>query len=159
MFERLDQLEAELEQIESALSDSQIASDKERLQTLLKRYGEIHPVVEKYRSYKKLQRQLNEAKELLSSEEDEELRRLAQEEVEQISAQVERLEMELLEELLPKDLNEGKTVIMEIRAGAGGEEAALFAADLFRMYVRYAERKGWKVEVFHSHPTELGGFK
>lgn len=159
MLEKLGQLEAELRQIESELSDSQIASDKERLQVLLKRYSEIYQIVEKYRLYSELKRRLDEAHGLLEHEEDEELRQLAQEEVERLSPQVEQLEMELIEELLPKDPNEGKTVIMEIRAGAGGEEAALFAADLFRMYVKYAERKGWKVEVFHSHPTELGGFK
>lgn len=159
MFEKLEQLEAELIQIERELSDSQTASDKERLQSLLKRYSEIYPLVEKYRRYSELKRRLEEAKGLLEVEEDEELRQLAQEEVERISPQVEQLEMELIEELLPKDPNEGKTVIMEIRAGAGGEEAALFAADLLRMYTKYAERRGWKVEVFHSHPTELGGFK
>lgn len=159
MIERLGELEIELKQIERELSNPQIASDKVRLQTLLKRHGEIAPIVEKYRRYSELRRQLDETMELANSEEDEELQELAREEVERIKADIEQLEVELIESLLPKDPNEGKSVIMEIRAGAGGEEAALFAADLLRMYMRYAERNGWKVEIFHSHPTELGGFK
>jgi peptide chain release factor 1 len=159
MLGTLNELEAEFEQIEKKLSDSQMASNKVMLQSLLKRYGELKPIVDKYRLYKELKEQLSQAKELLETEEDDELRRLAEEEVERLEAQIEQLEMELIEAILPKDPNDGRTVIMEIRAGAGGEEAALFAADLYRMYTKYAEKKNWKVEVFHSHPTELGGFK
>ncbi|HID06335.1 MAG TPA: peptide chain release factor 1, partial [Armatimonadetes bacterium] len=159
MLEKLNSLEAEFREIERALSQSDIAGDPARLQQLLKRHGELAPVIEKYHRYRDVLRQLEEVRELVEEEEDEELRELAEEEMNQLSAERERLEMELLESILPKDPNEGKTVIVEIRAGTGGEEAALFAADLYRMYTRYAERKGWKVETLHAHPTALGGFK
>jgi len=130
MLGTLNELEAEFEQIEKKLSDSQMASNKVMLQSLLKRYGELKPIVDKYRLYKELKEQLSQAKELLETEEDDELRRLAEEEVERLEAQIEQLEMELIEAILPKDPNDGRTVIMEIRAGAGGGGGCTFRCGL-----------------------------
>ncbi len=159
MRQQLDALEAELQTIEQQLADPEIAKDSARLQALMKRHGELLPIVERYREYKRLLQQEQQAREILESESDEDLAKLAQEELETIVPLRERLEEELAEALLPKDPNEGKDLVMEIRAGTGGEEAALFARDLCRMYLRFAERKGWKAEIVYESPSALGGYK
>ncbi len=159
MRQQLDALEAELQTIEQQLADPEIAKDSARLQALMKRHGELLPIVERYREYKRLLQQEQQAREILENESDEDLVKLAQEELETIVPLRERLEEELAEALLPKDPNEGKDLVMEIRAGTGGEEAALFARDLCRMYLRFAERKGWKAEIVYESPSALGGYK
>lgn len=159
MKQQLDMLEAELQAIEKQLTDPETAKDSTRLQALMRRYGELLPIVERYRQYKQLVNQEEQARAILETENDEELLKLAQEELEAIVPQREAVEAELAEALMPKDPNEGKDVVMEIRAGTGGEEAALFARDLCRMYMRCAERKGWEVEIVYESPSALGGYK
>jgi peptide chain release factor 1 len=159
MRQQLAALEAELNAIEAQLSDPETAKDSGRLQALMRRYGELVPIVERYRQYKQLLERERQAREILETENDEDLLKLARDELDTIVPQREALEAELAEALMPKDPNEGKDVVMEIRAGTGGEEAALFARDLCRMYLRYAERKGWKVEIVYENPSALGGYK
>ncbi len=159
MRQQLDALEAELETIEQQLADPEVAKDSARLQALMRRHGELLPIVERYREYKRLLQQEQQAREILETETDEDLVKLAREELETLVPLRERLEEELAEALMPKDPNEGKDVVMEIRAGTGGEEAALFARDLCRMYLRFAERKGWKAEIVYESPSALGGYK
>jgi len=159
MRQQLEALEEELTAIEAQLTDPETAKDSGRLQALKRRYGELAPLVERYRQYKQLLERERQAREILATESDEDLLKLAQEELDTIVPQREALEAELAEALMPKDPNEGKDVVMEIRAGTGGEEAALFARDLCRMYLRYAERKGWKAEIVYESPSALGGYK
>ncbi len=159
MRQQLDALEAELETIEQQLADPEVAKDSARLQALMRRHGELLPIVERYRKYKRLLQQEQQAREILETETDEDLVKLARDELETLMPLRERLEEELAEALMPKDPNEGKDVVMEIRAGTGGEEAALFARDLCRMYLRFAERKGWKAEIVYETLSALGGYK
>ncbi|HOM97707.1 MAG TPA: peptide chain release factor 1 [Acetomicrobium sp.] len=140
------------------LSDPEVISNPAELQRLAKEHAELSKIVEKYREYKEVLRRMEDAMSLCDDD-DEELRELAKEEVAQLKQVLETLEEELAFLLLPKDPDDDKSVIVEIRAGAGGEEAALFAADLYRMYVRYAERKGWKVELITANETGIGGYK
>ncbi len=159
MRQQLEALEAELVSIEEQMADPETAKDSARLQTLMRRHGELLPVVERYRKYKRLLERERQAREILETESDGDLLQLAHEELGEIVPQREALEAELAEALMPKDANDGKDVVMEIRAGTGGEEAALFAKDLCRMYLRYAERKGWKMEIVYESPSALGGYK
>jgi len=156
--EKLDELEKKFKDLELKLSDPEVISNPAELQRLAKEHAELSKIVEKYREYKEVLRQMEDAMSLCD-EDDEELRELAKEEVAQLKQVLETLEEELAFLLLPKDPDDDKSVIVEIRAGAGGEEAALFAADLYRMYVRYAERKGWKVELITANETGIGGYK
>ncbi len=158
MFEHLQGLEEKFEALERQLSRPEVIRDPSRFRRLAKERAELQPIVEKFREYKKVLRQIEEAKEILK-EGDKELRELAEEELKTLNSRKASLEKELKILLLPKDPNDSRNVILEIRAGAGGEEAALFVGDLFRMYSRYAEKKGWKVEILDSHPSSLGGFK
>ncbi|MCS6965104.1 peptide chain release factor 1 [Thermoflexus sp.] len=158
-LEKLEAVERRYEELTAMLADPAVATDISRLRTLSQEREELEPVVEAFRRYQAASRQLEDARQLLETAEDEELAALAREEMERLSEEQERLEQEILRLLLPRDPNDEKNVIMEIRAGAGGEEAALFAADLFRMYSRYAERKGWGVELLSANETGLGGFK
>lgn len=155
---KLDELEKKFKDLELKLSDPKVISNPAELQRLAKEHAELSKIVEKYREYKEVLRQMEDAMSLCD-EDDEELRELAKEEVAQLKQALETLEEELAFLLLPKDPDDDKSVIVEIRAGAGGEEAALFAADLYRMYVRYAERKGWKVELITANETGIGGYK
>jgi len=148
--EKLDELERKFKDLELKLSDPGVISNPHELQRLAKEHAELSKIVEKYREYKDVLRRLEDAMSLCD-EDDEELKELAKEEVAQLKQVLEKLEDELAILLLPKDPDDDKSVIVEIRAGAGGEEAALFAADLYRMYVRYAERKGWKVELITAY--------
>jgi len=158
VLEKLEEIEKRFEEVEASLLREEVISDPELYQKYAKEHAELKKIVEPFRQYKALREKLREVKELLEDQ-DEELRRIAQEEKEQLEEKLEKLERELKLALLPKDPRDERNVILEIRAGTGGEEAALFARDLFRMYTRYAERSGWKVELLDAHPTGLGGFK
>lgn len=160
MFEKLSAVEKKFEEINEKLCDPQAVSDIEQYTSLMKEIKNLTPVVEKFREYKKLKESYDEAKMLLDEgglEKD--FREMVQQEYEEAGENMEKAEQELKVLLLPKDPNDDRNVIVEIRGGAGGEEAALFAGTLFRMYSMYAETKGWKPEILSSNPTELGGFK
>ena len=159
MFENLQVFENRYEELNLKLYDPQSAADRELYAALMKEHKEITPIVEAYRAYQGCVESLAEAKELLEETSEQELRELAQEEIRENSELLARLEEQLKLLLLPKDPNDEKNVIVEIRGGAGGEEAALFAANLYRMYSMYAEKKGWKTELVNLNETELGGFK
>ncbi len=156
MLEKLSLIEQRYEELNQQLLE--VGGDYQRAAQLNKERSELEPIVEKAQSYRQLLRHLEEARTLLESE-DEELRMLAKAEIEALEPQLEEMEEEIKRMLLPKDPRDEKNVIMEIRAGAGGEEAALFAADLFRMYTRYAERQGWKVELLSENRIGIGGYK
>lgn len=155
---KLDKLVEKYQKLQEELSKPEVIQDVKRYRELSKELKELQETYELYERYKKLQKELKDTKELLRSG-DKELRELAEEELERINEELKKVEEELQYHLIPKDPNDSKNVILEIRAGAGGEEAALFAADLFRMYQKYAEEKGWKVTILSSNKTGLGGYK
>ncbi len=160
MFDKLQGIEDKLEKINSSLCDPEVVSNQEEYKKLMREAKTLTPIVEKFREYKKANSDLTEAKEMLAdSSLDKEFRDMASEEAAETQKKTEELKEELKVLLLPKDPNDYKNVIVEIRGGAGGEEAALFAGSLFRMYSMYAERKGWKTEIMNENPTELGGYK
>jgi peptide chain release factor 1 len=159
MFERLDQIEARYEELTHALASPEIISDSSKYQKTARAHSEIAPVVEKYREYKDLKKGIAESKAVLADEKDSEMRAYAQEELEKLEARVAAVEEELKFLLLPKDPNDEKNVILEIRAGTGGDEATLFAAEMFRMYTRFAETQRWKVEVLSTSESGVGGLK
>jgi peptide chain release factor 1 len=159
MFERLDQIEARYEELTQALASPEVINDSAKYQKTAKAHSEIAPVVEKYREYKDLQRGIADSRALLTHEKDTEMRAYAQEELDKLEARVGAVEEELKMLLLPKDPNDEKDVILEIRAGTGGDEATLFASELFRMYTRFAETQGWKVEVLSTSESGVGGLK
>lgn len=158
MHEKLDGVEERYQKIETRLVEPDVVKDQTRYQKYVREHAELGKIVAVYRDYKKTLKALAEGKELLADN-DPEIRDLAQEEIDRHTRKKTQLEEQLKTLLLPKDPNDRKNVLLEIRAGTGGEEAALFAADLFRMYDRYAEKQGWKVEVMTHHPTGSGGFK
>ena len=160
MFEKLAVMEQRYEEISERLSDPDIVSDNKLYTQLMKEFKNMSPIIEKYREYKKEKASFEEAKELLDGGGlDKDFREMAQTEYEDTREAMERITDELKVLLLPKDPNDDKNVIIEIRGGAGGEEASLFANSLYRMYTMYAESRGWKQEVLNANPTELGGFK
>ena len=159
MLEKLAQIEKRYLEIENSLADPDVMSDMENYKKFMKEYKNLLPVVEKYREYKGLEADISDADEILAMESDPELRALAQEQRDEAYAKLEPTMDELKILLLPKDPNDDKNVIIEIRGGAGGEEASLFAAVLYRMYTMYAESSGFKVELLSANETELGGFK
>lgn len=160
MFDKLQGIEDKLEKINSSLCDPEVVSNQEEYKKLMREAKTLTSIVEKFREYKKANSDLTEAKEMLAdSSLDKEFRDMASEEATKAQKKTEELKEELKVLLLPKDPNDYKNVIVEIRGGAGGEEAALFAGSLFRMYSMYAERKGWKTEIMNENPTELGGYK
>lgn len=160
MFDKLQGIEDKLEKINSSLCDPEVVANQEEYKKLMREAKTLTPIVEKFREYKKANSDLTEAKEMLAdSSLDKEFRDMASEEAAEAQKKTEELKEELKVLLLPKDPNDYKNVIVEIRGGAGGEEAALFAGSLFRMYSMYAERKGWKTEIMNENPTELGGYK
>ena len=159
MFERLDQIEARYEELTSALATLEIIQDSAKYQKTAKAHSEIATVVERYREYKDLKKGIAESKAVLADEKDSEMRAYAQEELDNLEVRLARVEEELKVLLLPKDPNDEKNVILEIRAGTGGDEATLFAAEIFRMYTRYAETQGWKVEVLSTSESAVGGLK
>jgi peptide chain release factor 1 len=159
MFERLDQLEIRYEELTQALASPEITNDSAKYQKTAKAHSEISSIVEKYREYKDLTKGIAESKAVLADETDPEMRAYAQEELDRLQGRVAGVEEELKVLLLPKDPNDEKNVIIEIRAGTGGDEATLFAAEMFRMYDRYAESQRWKVEVLSTSESGVGGLK
>ena len=158
MFEKLAEVEKRLEEIETELQRSDLYSDPKKAAELLKEQKELTPVVEAFRRYKKAQSALEQAKELMHDD-DPEMREMASMESESAKEEMESIENELKILLIPKDVNDDKNVIVEIRAGAGGDEAALFAAEIYRMYVHYAESRRWKVELMEADEIGIGGMK
>lgn len=159
MFDKLDDLLKRFEELELELSDPTVASDTNRFRRLMKEQSDIQPIVEAYRAYRDAQQNIQDSLELLESEHDEELRELAKEELAQSKQAVADLEAKLKILLLPKDPLDEKNVIVEIRGGAGGDEAALFAAELYRMYAKFAETKRWKIDMMNLNENGIGGFK
>ena len=159
MFERLDQIEARYEELTNALASPEITNDSAKYQKTAKAHSEIAPIVEKYREYKDLTRGIAESKALLVDETDADMRAYAAEELAKLEARVGGVEEDLKVLLLPKDPNDEKNVILEIRAGTGGDESTLFVAEVFRMYNRYAESQKWKVEVLSTSESGVGGLK
>ena len=159
MFERLDQIEARYEELTNALASPEITNDSAKYQKTAKAHSEIAPIVEKYREYKDLTRGIAESKALLVDETDADMRAYAAEELAKLEARVGGVEEDLKVLLLPKDPNDEKNVILEIRAGTGGDESTLFVAEVFRMYNRYAETQKWKVEVLSTSESGVGGLK
>ena len=160
MFDKLQGIEDKLEKINSSLCDPEVVSNQEEYKKLMREAKTLTPIVEKFREYKKANSDLTEAKEMLAdSSLDKEFRDMASEEAAEAQKKTEELKEELKVLLLPKDPNDYKNVIVEIRGGAGGEESALFAADLYRMYTMYADKRGWQTEVMNKSETELGGYK
>lgn len=159
MLNKLASLEERYEELGNLIGDPEVMADLPLWQHYVKSHADLADVVTVYREYKKVTGDIEEAKELLAEDTDAEMRGMAQLELEELTPKIDELEQKLKLLLLPKDPNDDKNVIVEIRAGTGGEEAGLFAADLFRMYSRYAERQGWHTEVLNSNPTDIGGFK
>ena len=160
MFEKLAAMEVKYDEISEKLSQPEVISDNKLYAQLMKEYKNLTPIIENYREYKKAQAAFDEAKELLDGGGlDKDFREMAQSEYEDSKEAMEEISQKLKVLLLPKDPNDDKNVIIEIRGGAGGEEASLFANSLYRMYTMYAEMRGWKQEVLTANPTELGGFK
>lgn len=159
MLDRLQAVEDRYEQLNIWLSDPDVVNDPEKLRAYSKEQSDIQMTVDTYRQYKEVRTQLSDAKAMLEEKLDADMRDMVKEEVNELEEKMEELEEALKILLLPKDPNDDKNVIVEIRGAAGGDEAALFAGDLYRMYSRYAEAQGWKPEVIESSPTGLGGFK
>ena len=158
MWDRLEQIESRYQELDRQIANPEIATDQKQLQALAQEKAGIEGLVTKYREYKATSRQLEETRAMLASGLDEEMSTLAKQEIENLEARLERQLQGLKLALLPKDANDEKDIIMEIRAGAGGDEAGLFAADLFRMYTRYAQSKGWAVDIIDSNESGIGGF-
>ena len=159
MLDKLQALEDRYLDLEAKISDPEVIADQTNWLKATKAHAKLEPIVTDYREYRDMIKARDEAEELLAAGDDEELVEMAKEELKELKPQIEEYEEKLTILLLPSDPNDDKNVIVEIRGGAGGDEAALFAGVLFRMYLRYAETRGWRVEVMDSNPTELGGFK
>ncbi len=159
MFDKLDDLLRRYEEIMNELSEPSVTANQERFRALMKEQSDLEPIVRAYREYKKKKQDIEDSLAMLDGENDEEMRELLKEELADSRARVEELEKELKVLLLPKDPNDEKNVIVEIRAGAGGDEAALFAAEVYRMYVHYAESRRWKVETVNVDEIGIGGMK
>ena len=159
MFDKLDDLVAKLNEILKELESPDVVNDQERYRKLMKEQSDITPVVDKYNEYKQAKQDVADSLEILDEETDEEMKELAKEELSDAKKRIETCEQELKILLLPKDPNDDKNVVVEIRAGVGGDEAALFAGELYRMYQHYAEANRWKTEVISSTETGIGGFK
>ena len=159
MFDKLEDLLVRLEEILSELNEPGVANDPARFQKLMKEQSELQPIVDAYKEYKACQQTVEESLMMLDEESDEEMREMLKEELADAKSRIEELETELKILLLPKDPNDSKNVIVEIRAGAGGDEAALCAAEIYRMYVKYAESRRWKTELMSLNENGIGGFK
>lgn len=158
-MDRLKSIVNKFEDLTKKLADPEIIADTEKLARIARERAEMEELYESVKKYLNLVEDLQAAKEMLESEKDEDMRQFLKEEIDRLEEEIEKQEEEVKYNLLGKDPNDDKNVIMEIRAGAGGEEASLFAADLFRMYSRYAERNGWKIEVLSTSPSDMGGYK
>ena len=159
MFDKLEDLLHHYEELMNTLSEPDVANDPNRFRKLMKEQSDLQPIVDAYKEYKACKQTIEDSLAILDEESDEEMRELAKEELNEAKSRLGELEQKLKILLLPKDPNDDKNVIVEIRAGAGGEEAALFAAEIYRMYVHYAERRGWKVETLEADETGIGGMK
>jgi peptide chain release factor 1 len=159
MLEKLDGIEQHYEELTKSISDPETIADQTKWKRLVKEHSALEEIVQAYREYKKTIAELDDAWEMLKDKPDKEFKEMLEEEISQLKDKQELLEGRLKRMLLPKDPNDEKNVIVEIRAGTGGEEAALFASDLFRMYTRYTERQGWKIDVMNSNYTDIGGIK
>ena len=159
MFDKLEDLLHHYEELMNILSEPDVANDSNRFRKLMKEQNDLLPIVDAYKEYRQMKQNIEDSLAMLEEESDEEMRELAKEELNDSKKRLEELERELKILLLPKDPNDDKNVIVEIRAGAGGEEAALFAAEIYRMYVHYAEGRGWKVETLEADETGIGGMK
>jgi peptide chain release factor 1 len=159
MFERLEEVERRYETLSHLLGQPELITKQDAFQRAAREYAELGRVVDLYRRLKKLEEEIKGSQHLLDNEEDEEMKRLAKEELHRLTQEKKKVEEELKMALLPKDPNDGKNILLEIRAGTGGEEAGLFAGDLFRMYSKFAEKQGWRMEILSRHYTGVGGFK
>lgn len=159
MFDRLDDILIHYEELMEELNNPYVVEDQAKFRRLMKEQADLAPIVEAYKAYKQAKQDVEDSLALLDEESDEEMRELAKEELSDAKKRIEELEQELKILLLPKDPNDEKNVIVEIRAGAGGDEAALFAAEIYRMYVRYAERQRWRVETMDVEEIGIGGMK
>ena len=157
--QKLGAVEKRFDEVTAELGKPEVVADPVQIQKLAKVRAELEPVVDQYRSLKSTRAQLDETREMLAEADEDELRTLAQEEIERLEAEAERLTQEVRVHLLPKDPNDERNVLLEIRAGTGGDEAALFAQEVFRMYSQYAERQGWKIQVSSLNDTGIGGIK
>ena len=159
MFDKLDDILIRYEQVMEELNDPSVVNDQARFRRLMKEQTDLSPIVEKYTEYKKTKQSIDDSVEMLESENDEEMRELLKEELSECKSRITEIEKELKVLLIPKDPMDDKNVIVEIRAGAGGDEAALFASELFRMYSKYAESRRWKVELMSVNENGIGGLK
>jgi peptide chain release factor 1 len=159
VFDKLKSLEERYEELNKLISDPVVIAERARWQQYIKAHAELEDVVVTYREYKKVEQEIAEAGELLNEKLEADFKELVEAELKELKKRLETLERKIKVLLLPRDPNDEKNVIVEVRAGTGGEEAALFAADLFRMYLKYTEQKGWKCEIMNSNPTDLGGWK
>ena len=159
MFDKLEALEERFLYLSEKISDPEVIQDQDAWRKYCKEHSDLSPIIDKYREYKKAKRTIADDKELLAAGEDQEMEELIKEELSEAEETLETVSQELKILLLPKDPNDDKNVIMEIRGGTGGDEAALFAADLMRMYSMYAETKRWKIDILNSNPTDIGGYK
>ena len=159
MLRKLDFIENKYEELSSKISDPNVMANQKEWQRLCKEHAELELLVMKYRQYRKAEEELKNSKEMLVEESDRDMKDMIQEEIKALTETIETTYQDLRILLLPKDPNDERNVFIEIRGGAGGEEAALFAANLFRMYTRYAERKGWKTEIMSINETDIGGMK
>ena len=159
MFEKLEEVERRYDTLSHLLGQMELIAKQDEFQKAAKEYAELGKVVDLYRRLKKLEEEIKGSQHLLDNEEDEEMKRLAKEELSRLTQEKEKVEGELKMALLPKDPNDQKNILLEIRAGTGGEEAGLFAGDLFRMYSKFAEKQGWRMEILSRHYTGVGGFK
>ena len=159
MLDKLQKVEEHFAEVEARLSDPSVIADVEKFTALTREHAALEPIVKKFREYKRILAQIDEDKNLLETSTDEDLKTLAAEELDELKRSKAELDAQLPIMLLPKDPNDERNVIMEIRGGVGGDEAALFAGELFRMYTRYAERQGWHVDIVYMNATTIGGFK
>lgn len=159
MLDKMEKLHHRYSEVEKMISDPAVISDQKRYKELMMEYSNLKDIDDAYLEYKKMIEELADAREMIAEESDPEMKEMAKEEIRELESSVESMEARIKLLLVPKDPLDGKNIIMEIRAGTGGDEAALFAADLYRMYSRYSESKGWKIEVMSSSEIELGGFK
>lgn len=159
MLDRLESIEKRYEELGNLISQPEISTDPNKLQSLAQEHSSLNNVVEKYRRLKNTVKNLNDTQTLLGETTDQDMIHFIKEEVETLKKEEDQLHNELKQDLLPKDINKEKSAIVEIRAGTGGDEASLFAADLFRMYSRFSQNNGWTVDIINSNQTELGGLK
>jgi len=159
MLEKLEKIEKRFQTISEQMADQQVTSDHSKYSKLAREYAELEEVVKKYQQYKKVLAQIEGSRSIIESSDDEELTQLAEEELETLTEEEEKLTRELQMLLIPPDPHDENNAILEIRAGTGGDEAGIFAGDLYRMYSKYCEEQGWKIEIMGSNPSERGGFK